>query len=58
MFANNKDTDLPAHLRSLISVFFNHLLKSIVSELANGEVLIFYQASVAEQASFDMRFKW
>ena len=40
-FANNKDTDQPAHMRSLISAFVIRSLESITSKLATSEILIF-----------------
>ena len=39
-FANNKDADQPARLRSLISAFIIHLLESIMCKLAIGEISI------------------
>ena len=39
--ANDKGTDQPAHLRSLINIFDIHLLKSIISKLATSEILLF-----------------
>ena len=43
-FANNKGTDQPAHMCSLISA----LLDSMIFKLAIGEIPIFYLVSVAE----------
>ena len=40
-FANNKGTDQPAHMRSLISAFVIPFLESIISRLASSEILIF-----------------
>ena len=40
-FANNKGTDQPAHLRSLISAFVIRLLESTISRLATSEMSIF-----------------
>ena len=40
-FANNKDADQPAHLRSLISAFVIPFLESIICKLATGEISIF-----------------
>ena len=40
-FANNKDTDQPAHPRSLISAFVIRFFESFVSKLATSEILIF-----------------
>ena len=39
-FANNKDTDQPAHPCSLISAFVICLLESIIYRLAMSEILI------------------
>ena len=41
VFANNKDTDQPAHWRSLISTSVIRLLESIISELATNKISIF-----------------
>ena len=38
--ANNTDSDQPAHPRSLISAFVIRFLKSIICNLATGEILI------------------
>ena len=40
-FVNNKDTDQPVYLRSLISTFNIRLLESSISKLAADEILIF-----------------
>ena len=40
-FGNNNSADQPAHPRSLISAFVILFLKSVVSELAIGEISIF-----------------
>ena len=37
-YANNKDTDEPAHSRSLISAFVIRSLDSIISLLAKSEI--------------------
>ena len=37
---NNKSTDQSAHLHSLINIFVNSLLESIISELATREISI------------------
>ena len=47
--ANNTGADQPAHLRSLISGFVIHFLKSIICKLATGEISNFYLVSVAEE---------
>ena len=47
---NNKDADLPAHLRSLISTFLIRSLDSIISIDAISEISRLLLASVAEQA--------
>ena len=41
VFANNKDTDQPAHPHSLISAFVILLLESIISKLATSKFSIF-----------------
>ena len=38
---NNKGVDQPAHPCSLISAFVTHLLESVISKLAPGEISIF-----------------
>ena len=40
-FAIKTGPDQPAHLRSLISAFIVRFLKSIICNLATGEILIF-----------------
>ena len=50
-YVNNKDTDQPVHLRSLISAFAVHCLDSIIPILANPKMSSLYLADVAEQAS-------
>ena len=40
-FANNKDKDQPAHLRSLISNFVIRLLENIISMHATSEISIY-----------------
>ena len=40
--ANNKGADQPAHVRSLISAFVVHFLKSIIAKLASYKILSFY----------------
>ena len=51
---NNKGTDQLAHLRSLISAFAIHLLKSIILKVSPSKILLFYLAYVAEKAGFGM----
>ena len=41
MFANNTDSDQPAHPGSLIRAFVVRFLKSIISRLATSEMSIF-----------------
>ena len=41
LHANNKDTDQPAHPRSLVRAFVIRLLEIIISRLASGEISIF-----------------
>ena len=41
VFANNKDTDQPARMRSLISAFVIPLLESFISRLATRKISIF-----------------
>ena len=50
----NKGADQPVHWPSLISPFVIRLLESIISKLAASEILIFYIASVAEQAGLHL----
>ena len=54
VFVNNKGTDQPAHMGSLISAYVILLLVSIISKLATSVFSIFYLVSVAEQAGFGM----
>ena len=53
-YANNKDADQPAHLRSLISVFVLHCLDSIISLVSMSAVSSLWLVSVAEQASLSL----
>ena len=53
-FVNNKGTDQPKHLHSLISAFVICLLESIISKLAKSEFSIFYLVSVGEQAGLSL----
>ena len=40
-FANNNDADQPAHPHSMMSAFVIHILESITSKLAIGEIAFF-----------------
>ena len=51
---NNEGADQPAHLRSLISSFVNHLLESIISRLAMRVISFFQLVSVSEQAGLNI----
>ena len=53
-FANNTGADQPAHPRSLISTFAIHLLESIISRLATGQISLFYLVSVAEETGLSL----
>ena len=53
-FANNKETDQPAHSRNLISTFVIHMLESIISELGTSKYSMFYLDSLAEQVCLGM----
>ena len=55
-FANNKGTEQPAHPCSLISVFVNGLLESIISKLATSKISIFLLVSVAEETGLSLAF--
>ena len=48
-YVNNQDTDQPAHLRSLISVFVIRCLDSSIPVFAMSKVSRLWLASVAEQ---------
>ena len=48
--ANNKGTDMPARMRSLISTFVIRVLESTISQRTTSEISFFYLVSVAEQA--------
>ena len=50
-YANNKDADQPAHLRSLISAFVFCCLDSIIPLISISEISSMYLASVAAQTS-------
>ena len=53
-FGNDKDTDQPAHQRSLISAFGIRLLENIITRLATSEISIFELVSVAEQSGLNL----
>ena len=54
-YANNKGADQPAHPCSLISTFVVRCLDSMICILALSKVSRFLLASVAEQASLNLR---
>ena len=51
---NKTGADQPAHPHSLIRAFVIHFLKSIICNLASGEILIFYLVPVAEDAGLSL----
>ena len=53
-YANNKGTDQPAHLRSLISAFVVRSLDSVMSLVSVTKISSLMLASVAEQASLSL----
>ena len=53
-FVNNKGADQLAHPRRLISAFGIRFLKSIISNLATNEILIFWLVSVAEEIGLNL----
>ena len=53
-YANNKDADQPAHLRSLIITFIVHCLDSIIDLISITGISNLYLASVAAQASLSL----
>ena len=55
-YANNKDEDQPAHLRTLISAFVVHCLDGIIPLVSISESSHIYLASVATQA--DLSLPW
>ena len=57
-YANNKGTDQPVHLRSLISTFVVHCLDStcIILPLAIAEISSLQLVSVAEQAGWSLNW--
>ena len=56
VYANNKGTEQPAHLRSLISSFVVCCLDSIISVVSISEISSLNLASVAVQAG--LRLTW
>ena len=53
-FSNNKGTDQPALMRSLISAFVTRLLESFISRLAMTEISNFKLFSVDEQTGLNL----
>ena len=53
-FANNKDADLPAHRRSLISIFVIRCLDSIIPPFSVSEISSLLLVSVAAQAHLSL----
>ena len=53
-FENNKGAAQPAHPRSLISAFINHLLESIISKLASSGISIFLLVTIAEETCLSL----
>ena len=53
-YANNKDTDQPAHPRSLISTFVFSCLDSVMSIVSVTKMSSLMLASVAEQAGLNV----
>ena len=51
--ANNKDSDQPAHLRSLISIFVVRCLDNIIPWVSISKISSLHLASVAVHASFE-----
>ena len=54
LYTNNKGTDQPAHLCSLISAFVIHFLESIMTPLDSPKISIFQLVSVAELAGLSL----
>ena len=54
VFANNKDTDQPAHPCRLISAFVFRFLEGIICKLNTGEISIVLLVSVAEEKGFKL----
>ena len=55
-FANNEDTDQPAHPCSLVNTFVIHLLDRIISRLTTSEISSFRLVSLDEQADLNLTF--
>ena len=53
-YANNKGTDQPVHLRSLISAFVVRCLGSIIPLASISEILSLYLVSVTAQTSLSL----
>ena len=53
-YANNKDTDQPAHPQSLISKFAIHCLDSIISLVCISKISSLQLASVAAQVNLSI----
>ena len=51
-YVNNKGTDLPAHLRSLISTLVIRCLDNIIPLVSASEISNLYLVYVAEQPGF------
>ena len=56
-YANNKDTDQPAHLHSLTSAFVVCCLDSIISLVSALAISRLWLVSVAEQAGLSLLVK-
>ena len=55
-YVNNKGTDQPVHLHSLISTFVFPCLDSMISLVSISEISSLYLASVAEQAGLSLNW--
>ena len=55
-YANNKGTDQPALMRSLMSTFVVHCLYSMISILAKSKDWGFWLPSVAEQSGLNLNW--
>ena len=56
LYANNKDTDQPALLHRLVSVFVIRCLNSIIPILAISKISRLYLVYVAEQAGLSLNW--
>ena len=54
VFVGLRTTKEQTSLRSLISAFVIHLLKSIISRLATSEISLFYLVSVVEETGLSL----